>query len=135
MATNSRRKLVVTSNTAQTQSGAYETEDVATDEFTGIFIVPVPIRLTLTNHVEVHYAAGVRLMPLEHGENWFAKAAGVVPAPKGFVPSDLVPHSTDEQFSEAEAEALRAQAAAAAEAQGSPTDPAAAPQTGEQAPA
>jgi len=135
MATKQRRKLVVTSNDAQTQSGAYEMEDVATDEFTGLFIVPKPFRLTLDNHIEVHYTPGVRLMPLEHGDYWFARAQGVTRAPQGFVASGTVPHSDVEQFSEVEAEARRAQAAAAAEAQGSTTDPSAAPQTGEQAPA
>lgn len=39
--------------------------------------IPKNYSLTLENHQQVHYKAGIDEMPLNHAEHWYSKAMGV----------------------------------------------------------
>ena len=71
------RKRVITANTENTLSAAHE----VVDEFTTKVIVPHAFKLTQDNGIEVHYHAGIQLMPNEHFAHWFTRAQGVIEAP------------------------------------------------------
>lgn len=69
------RKTINTSALIAAQVGEAREPKESGDRVT--VTIPKAFTLTLENHHQVHYPAGVDEMPLEHANHWYTKAMGV----------------------------------------------------------
>lgn len=74
---NNRRKLTgAAAIRAEAQAAAQQDRD-ASDETVKV-VVPKAFTLVIDHHHDVKYPAGTYDMPVDHAENWWSKANGVV---------------------------------------------------------
>jgi hypothetical protein len=73
--TGTRRRIINESALIASQAGEVRQPTESGERVT--VMIPKNFSLTLEDHSQVHYKAGVDEMPVEHAEHWYTKAMGV----------------------------------------------------------